>query len=307
MTRTNSDILFYFLDIPPEKLAQIQMKPPMVSALQNFETSLSLIARGHHPQALSIIVSGIECAGKALLGIGPTESVNLTQLNPAITRELPIDKRWGFSALVELREKRNNFIHFGFSPRDNEESARLYFKTALPFLDAIIEKSVGISIIDSLVYDLGPMVKLAVKLISSDAKENISSLDAIRGVNRWINHHTRFSYLTWWEKEVLEDNESTFGSGRICGFDLKMELKEKLLNYTPSAIIDCPICGASDSLIINFDDKKFNCKELDPVSARCVECDLRLNEGKSLLLQQLCAKQLTPEFCIDTLKSYGLN
>lgn len=301
---TAEDPSFIFLNIPRDKLVALKKRPLLLHTLQNFETALLLLAIDRSPPALSNIVSAIESAGRAHQ---PEGKLDLAQLIPIMNSSLPREKVLPFTELRELREKRNKITHYGFSPNDNEESIRLFFRTALPFLESWMEHQDGISIVDGLGLDLGPKVRLAMDLIRSTPKAQISAVDAIRGVVHWILHHTRLSYLTWWEQEVLRADASTAGMGRmVWGIDLKNERKEKFLeDAPPNIVIDCPICGMFDSLVVKVDDDALENKRLVPSAARCVECSFNLPTAASGLLMKLCADKLTDELCAKTFKDYG--
>jgi hypothetical protein len=111
MPESIEDVSLIFLNISREKLAEIQKRPPLVCALQNFETALLLLAHGRHPQALSTLASAIESAGKAHLHLQPKNSFDLAQANAKLNAELPKEKAFKLSALKKLRETRNRITH----------------------------------------------------------------------------------------------------------------------------------------------------------------------------------------------------
>ncbi|MFC5427615.1 hypothetical protein ACFPTO_02130 [Paraburkholderia denitrificans] len=278
----------------------------MISSLQGYETALLLLAQGRYPQALTTIASAIESAGKAYLRLGPEEKCELAKLNEILQEALPREKRVTPSKLNKFRRTRNRITHYGFSPRDDEESVSLFIGTALPFLDAWLEHSNGFSIVESLYFDLGKKVRHAIDLNRPTPREKISAIDSIRGVAHWILHHTRYSYLTWWEREVLDNDASTFGTHRISGFDLREQLKEQLLEDDPVLVIDCPICDGLDSLVVKLDEEALDDRRIVPIAARCVECSLSLPAGAEALLIKLCEDQFTDELCAKTLTEYGI-
>lgn len=295
-----------FLQLLPEDLTAIQTRPPLMSALQSFETALLLLAQGRYPQALTTLASAIESAGKAHLRIPPEDRRDLAQLNPALNSELPAEKRLPLSDLRNFRETRNRFAHYGFSSRDDEESASLFLKTGLPFLDALMEHSNGFSIVDSFIEDLGQKVRLAIDINRSNSRREISAVDSARGVAHWILHHTRYSYLTWWEIEVLDNDAATLSTRPISGINLREELKKRLLTDDPVVVIDCPICGGVDSFVAKVDGDLLDNRRLLPVAARCVECSFSLPNKAKDLLTALCKDQFTPELCTKTLREYGI-
>jgi hypothetical protein len=295
-----------FLNLSPEHLTAIQARPPLISALQSFETALLLLAQGRYPQALTTVASAIESAGKAHLRLPPEERCELAQLNPILNGELPTEKRLPLGELRKFRETRNRLTHYGFTPRDDEESVSLFLKTALPFLDAWMEHSNGISIVDSLIWDLGPKVRVSMALNRPTSRSEISAIDSIRGVAHGILRHTRYFFLTWWEREILDNDATTLGTRPISGFDLKEGLKKKLLQDDPSTVIDCPICAGADSLVVKVDEELLDKRRVLPIAARCVECSFSLPSQAKGLLTALCQKQFTPELCTRTLKEYGV-
>ncbi len=301
------DIRLDFLSLSANQLLRVQERPPLASALQNFETALMLLAHGRHPQALAVTTSSIESAGKAHLRLEPDANYNFATLNADLNSELPKDKMYRSTDLQALRKARNRIVHFGFSARDDEESVRLMFGTALPFLDTWLTHAEGISPISCLPDALAGRVQNAVELVRRHPKTQLSSLDAVRGVIHWVLHFTRLSYLTWWERRVLDSDASSCGTNIVSGWELKNELKSTLVDDDPTVVIDCPICQEMGAFVLQIEyDSLQRRKSLVPLAGRCIECDLDLPVSATRLLRDICSKQLTSELGASTAKEYGI-
>ena len=305
MTDRDDEIFLAFVSFSTADLKGAASRPPLISAIQNFETALVLVAHGRHPAALSACTSAIESAWKAGQGLGPDDRVSLAEVLGEMNNALPVSKALPFSDLTAFRKKRNAVAHFGFSKRDDEESLRLLLSVAIPLLDSWVEHSLGLKLIGALYGDLSERVRLAVKLSPRPKQSpvSISAVDVVRGVQHWIRHHTRLSYLAWWEQELLDEEESSGWRG----FELKQALLEKVKNaWDPWVIIDCPICGSPNSLVLRLDDPELESHKLVPIEARCVECGLQLPATARDLIRQLCEPGLTQELLANTLRGYGI-
>src|SRR5437588_473581 len=113
--------LIFFRDTPKDLLN----RPPLASSLQNLETSFLLLAVWRYPHGLVSCASAIESALKAAFNKRRKGFGELLKLANA---ELPGDV-FSQADLDEFRDKRNEIVHYGFSPKDDEISAVLLLKT----------------------------------------------------------------------------------------------------------------------------------------------------------------------------------
>lgn len=307
MQKIIEDICLNFFNIPSAKIAEIQNKPPLISTFQSIDTGLLLLAHGRHPQALSIFASALESAAKAHLQLKPDDRYNLAEALPELNNKLPTERALPSNVLSKFRKKRNLITHYGYSHQDDEESVFLIFSTALPLIDAWIDHSLGFSLVDSLHYDLAMKVRLAMELIKTSKNNQITALDAIRGVVKLIQHRTRESYMTWWEYEVLDEDISKHGLGEQLKLNMIVRFQHEIYFGSPTVLLTCPICGSIESLVVRLDDDALdNNERLIMLEARCVDCGLILPEKSRSLLLRLCEKQLTSDLTKMTLKEFGI-
>jgi hypothetical protein len=306
MSNGDENITIIFLNLSDADQKTVLSRPPMISALQGFETMLLLIAEGRFPAALAVCINAIESSWKAHSAMGPDDRVFLAEVLGGMRSALPREAISTFSSkLTTLREKRNQITHFGFSKQDDEESMSLLLSTAIPLLDAWIQHAIGVKVVESLVYDLGDKIRQAIGLVSqrSSTGINLSAIDAIRGVRHWILHHTRLSYLPEWEQEIL-DQEASSG---WRGWEIKQRLMTRVQNeMDPYAVIDCPICKSGDSMVVRLDDAALEANQLIPLEVHCVECGLQLPESASPLVIEICRSELTPSLLDETRRQYGM-
>src|SRR5262245_36279364 len=122
----------FFRDTPDDLMS----RPPLCSSLQTLESSFFLIALERFPHALTARASSAEGAMKAMLNIPQDQVVHARQLfKRAIDRHTALSAFTG-ADLRRCRETRNRIVHYGFSPRDEEEAATLLLQTGFPFLRA---------------------------------------------------------------------------------------------------------------------------------------------------------------------------
>jgi hypothetical protein len=154
MTASNLNDRLIFIELPDEVQKVVEARHPMISALQGFETALLLLAQRRYPQALVTITSSIESACKAHLGLGPEDRQDLSHLAPELNGQLTEGKNLPLGDLGKLRVTRNKLTHYGFMPADGEVSISLFFRTALPFFENILEHSAGFSVVNHLPLEL---------------------------------------------------------------------------------------------------------------------------------------------------------
>ena len=108
--------------------------PPLASSLQTVETALMLIMMGRYPSALIECVCATESAIKAAFNIKQNDMIDLKNLVlMACNKSSEINhKKRDFD---KLRHARNRMIHYGYSPRDDAESARYLLSTGFDFLE----------------------------------------------------------------------------------------------------------------------------------------------------------------------------
>src|ERR1019366_4879138 len=125
--------LKFFRATPPDLLAY----PPLASSLQTFETCLFLIGMHRYPSALVSCGTAWESVMKAKLAIPPEDRIMAAELLKKTRSRFVALNVFDGDALRAFRDARNRVVHYGFSPKDDEECAVLLLKVGFPFLSLL--------------------------------------------------------------------------------------------------------------------------------------------------------------------------
>jgi hypothetical protein len=128
---------FVFFRTSPDNLMS---RPPLCSSLQNLESCFFLIALNRYPQALIACASAIESCLRAAFNIRPEENRKLVDLLKDAKNYSQKLKNFSQVKLDNFRKTRNNFVHFGFSPDDDNKAARLLLDSGFIFLNLCYEE-----------------------------------------------------------------------------------------------------------------------------------------------------------------------
>lgn len=305
MQRTN----FVFIYLNDQQRKSVLDKPPALSALQSFETFLFLTALGRHPQALTTLTAALESAAKSVSGAGPEDRSSLADATGTLNSLIPKGYRITFTdSLTNLRIKRNNLTHFGHSPKDDNESIRLSFGTALPLMNAWAKLKHDIDLFEVLHGGLSDILQRSVDLIQDRSSHALGETNLIRGVRHWIIHHTRDAFLSRWELSVLDSDEATIGTAVASGFDYREKALDSLRLRDPNVTLSCPICSSTGAFVVELDEESlFNGNGLfSPTQGTCVYCDFHVPAKSVKLITELCADQLTTELLRQIRLEYGV-
>jgi len=303
----SADFIFIYLNDQQQK--SILDRPPALSALQSFETFLLLTALGRHSQALTTLTAALESAAKSISGAGPEDRSNLAEATATLNSLIPSGYQVIFTdTLTNLRIKRNNLTHFGHSPKDDNESIRLSFGTALSLMNAWAKVKHDIDLFEVLHGGLGEILQRSVGLIQDPLNHALGEANLIRGVRHWIIHHTRDSFLSRWELSVLSSDEATIGTTVASGFDYREKALERLKQRDPNVTLTCPICSSTEAFVVEVDEESlFNGDgALSPIRGTCIYCDFRVPATTVKLISELCADQLTTELLRQIRLEYGV-
>jgi hypothetical protein len=310
MNKSKTDLAsFVFFNFDQATIDLFASKAPTISAFQSFETFLLLSALGRHPQALVTLCSAIESASAASTGRKITDSSDgglaraWEVLNEVIPRDFHLPTN---PTRKQLREKRNDVTHFGFSNKDDHDCAFYSLGLGVPLFAGWAMGQYGINLYESC-GNFGRLLKTTVDVIHDSKTNRISALDASSILRRWITFHLRESFMADWEIEVLDADRSTFGTSPVSGIEIREQQLKNLQDTEPHALIDCPICDEFDSMFIALSEKAlFEDKKLLPDFGQCKHCDVIFPPKLSPILRELCKPSLTAELTISTCKGYGV-
>ena len=127
--------LLFFRDTPNNLVSL----PPLASSLQHLETSYLMIAMNRFPHALINCGSAIESAIKAAIKASPDDRIDFRGLINKGQQKFPDFTKLSSKAIKKFRLKRNQILHYGFSPKDDEESAILLLETGYNLIEDCYE------------------------------------------------------------------------------------------------------------------------------------------------------------------------
>lgn len=169
----------------------------MGSSLQHLESALLLLGLWRYPAALVSCVSAIETA--IVAGANELAGKNIWQLFKG-ARE-----RGGLSDLSDADQKhlidaRNSIVHRGFSPRDDEDSARLLVRSALPSLWSSYSALLALDLPRALLEGLARQLTLVQRAVSDDRPTSPTryrdTVIALRHYVAWtVDHRLRPDWL----------------------------------------------------------------------------------------------------------------
>lgn len=283
----------------PERLAQ---RPSLLSSLQSFETALMLLPLKRYPHALTTCAQAVESALRCAFGIPDDDEArdnDFFNLIERILKETALGKQFSAKQLHTFRKTRNRFIHRGFRPDDDEESAQLLLAVGIPFLSAVYKEFFQFHLFKALRADVGLSDQLhtAISVLNSlsankrklmkagFAKERqaVACLCVFSKQIDWI-----ISPQNEWESKVLE---------RADSIGIKFDVVEKLRAQVEAQLgtpwtFDCPACDECETLVC---DLALIEPDLPPVTIKkaiCVGCHLRLPDGFFLLNNAVCQEQI---------------
>jgi hypothetical protein len=276
-------------------------RPPLSSSLQNIESSFLLLTLGRFPHALVTCAASIESAIKALLGASPDQFIRADELYRKALAQHAALQSFDGAALERFRFARNKIAHYGFSPRDDEESAALLLETGYPFAASCYREFFGFDLLDGLLVEYGQQLGIALRVYEEARSQPDLQFSrcfaAFRHLVRW---GSRKWFMTPFENEAAEGGYETFAN-----FDLCEKRKTRLEHVFGAAFfLDCPICDEIECLVCQIDEDRLEQREVIITRAVCANCDLRIAEVPFLanaVVQDQLAKKRTA-----ILKDFGI-
>jgi hypothetical protein len=283
--------LIFFQKKPADLLAQ----PPLASSLQHLETSFLLITMWRYPHALVSCASAIESGLKAAFRNIPKSKQTFELLLDYAREHLPSNAAFTEAALDEFRKKRNQIIHHGFSPKDDEISAILLLKTGYSLVEHCYETFFRFPLRQKgetgggLLPDIDHHLAIATSVYLKAKKQEGLSLKycflAFGQLVRWRIQHWMMSD---WQQEILAQQELN------AAWDYKHKQKEQLTRgpLDPSWNFDCPVCRESESFVSQLDSDALRKARVTLTQGVCVNCGLIIPAGCPYLADDLCAIQV---------------
>ena len=290
----------FLVNFPENAYDIIEKKPPLGSSIQNFETCLLLISLERYPAALTICATALESAWKAANGEGIDCKVDLHKIYGEINAALPKDDP-SFD-LKAFRHLRNDIVHWGFSPKDDERSAKMIFETGIPVLFSYIKNHPSLDVdfktwLDS---DLFEHLRLTLDLNKKGRRHHIPAIESSTTLRHQIERMTLRQ--TMWQESALDDEPYS----QQLEFEVKQHMKEWMFeNWHCHEEFRCPVC-TYHQLVVELDEASLKNRILKGVRARCINCDLFFPNRSNYLLNILLEEQLSHSDKEQILVRYGV-
>lgn len=278
----------HFFRVTPKGLGG---QPPLASSLQSLETALYLLSLERYPAALISCVSAWEGAIKAKLQVPLGKNVHLAKLLGQIRELLPALKTFDRPDLDQVREVRNEIVHYGFSPRDDQKCGRLLVDTAVPFLKALYREAFGFLLCWR---DVRPGLTEFMQLTEEEASnvgllpevaDQLHIVESMRELNRdhpdfnvlfcftALSHYLRFGIMRSvksYAQAGAQDRAEALGLRYAIESAEKDRFKDSLPGQTWE--FDCPMCHGSRSVVAGLDDDSYRDNRVKLTWAVCVWC-----------------------------------
>lgn len=300
---------FRFLRATPAKLAD---SPPLASSLQAFETSLELVALARYPAALLACVNAWESALKAAFQIPESDwKANLKSLLVKAGGQITPCAWWSTAKNSNLREKRNQITHYGYTPKDTDACATLLLEVGYPGLACLYEQ----------LFDFPLMRQQLVDFPRTSGSPSTSDFDKVGLISQWGDplwlaldqfqrqQATQNLSPTWYFHPLA----SAFRLGYQRSWTSLAEHEALVLAETDGILYEqqeqvrsqvirrmsdcrttffCPICDAADTFIIEFDEDAFDDGRMAAKRCFCVACHFTLPSSAGFLIHALVPNQL---------------
>jgi hypothetical protein len=239
---------------------------------------------------------------KSALAIDPEEFINAKKLYAKAINHFKALALFDESELESFRFTRNRFVHYGYSPQDDEESAVLLLKTGYPFLVACYKQFFGFDTFDGLVGEFSEQFGIAVDIYAkANSTSGLHFTYCFLAFGHLIRWSVRQSLMPGWENIASIHADEIGAKFEQCEKN-KHEL-ERLLGTT--WLFDCPICNDIDTFVCEIDQDRFSDNIVSLVRAGCPSCGLVVPYGCPFIVDALCRDQIDNKSS-DIFRAFGI-
>ena len=293
-------IFLFFANFADYHFDLLEKNPPLASAIQSLETCLLLVSMDRYPSAMASCAMALESAWKAASKKGPEINVNFAEILGDINAALP--KEAPTFDFKKFRTLRNNIVHFGYTPKDDDIAAKLIFSIGIPtfFLYVNNHPELSVDFQSCLDPDLFDHLNLTMKLNDSNAiHKNISPVDSSLTLRHWIKRTLICEPI--WQDDALNQHNL----GGLVEFEVKDKLRQLFHDsWETCEDIQCPVCG-QEQLVVQLDSAAIEKKSINALKGHCLNCDLNFQPGGRHLLNYFINRSLSADAKERILKSYG--
>ncbi|MCR4291006.1 MAG: hypothetical protein NUV86_12195 [Candidatus Scalindua sp.] len=319
-SRQNKRPSLIFFTQHPDGLVK---KPPLASSMQSLETTFFLIALRRYPHALVSCASSIESALLADKECKEKATDMMKKKYPNSQSDRPgfyylvnaakecseTIKRVNDKELNDFRKTRNFFTHYGFSPQDDRKSTNLLMQVGIPFLERSYSAFHKFNLFDGLLQNHSELLKVALNVYKK--AKSLQDTETYPGFyfhafGHLINYGLKLNFLTDWEQEALEYEDSNMDIKYEMIYKQKQEL-EDLFHKADNVAwhFDCPVCHGCETAVCEVDASRLDNREVFVKRMVCVDCNFIVRENAPFLAKALLEKQLEDEKD-KILKEFGI-
>lgn len=259
----------------------------IASSMQSFESSLFLVSLHRYPHALTTAVFALESALKAT-SLKPRKQ-NLDDLLESARSKSPAMRAVDQVSVDSLRKMRNNIVHKGFSPRDDELCATLLLRAGVPLLVGAYRDFFKFELYDGLMSEISHQLEIAVNAITSASDEQ-----ELHGTAFFVllEHLLRVRIqrgLTSVSAGLATDEATNMGITWEQTHRRQVEFERVL---EPSWVTTCPACEEPDVLVCELDGEALEDARLEILRGYCAACDLAVPTDRRTVLNVACSEAL---------------
>jgi hypothetical protein len=279
------ELTFSLFGKTPEGASKIE---GLASSLQKVETCFLLVALKRFPTALSTSVAAVESLMHSSGEPKLLSDERLVDKFKAAKKKYPSLGRFSDAELGDLRDRRNEFEHRGFSPKDDSDSVRMLLEIAFPYLEACYREIHSFGLLDNLIWHIGPQWSIAVEArrAADEAGTDVRyCLDAFA-------HYMRYTFEPLFS--VTSDFKLDEDSDEL--FKLRLERMELLKRkFTHEWVFDCPVCYWPERLVCELDGQRLQEKDVYVQVMGCANCSFVANRNAHPLINILLRDQIASE------------
>jgi hypothetical protein len=171
--------------------------------------------------------------------------------------------------LDSFRRIRNRVIHYGFSPKDDEETVVLLLGVGFRFLDQCYKEFFDFTLEEGLLSE--PYEQLTVAMEVYDKAKNVPGLDhsyCFRAFGHLIRWLMKDSFMVYWEFNSAQSADE-YGE-KFCSCEEHKSDLERAFGLAWD--FDCPICSEVETFICELDDDQIENEVVSIKRAMCVNC-----------------------------------
>ena len=263
------------------------LAPGIASALQSFETSIYCIAMHRWPATTGLVWQAIELFLQNAYGSGSNrELMHMHLKDKKVSKDL-------HESADRLRRTRNEFVHSGYSPRDDEKSVQLFFEAGVPYLNSLVVNELGKEIYEFNGTGQGAdwfwdIYRATRKIIHKRKASNSSSTMAgvkffARACTKVVKTNGRFeSFLHPYEPYEHFLAEMYYGTYLDIGCAIVQTFLKDAFSGSGDEVVwinklDCPFCDAGLMGQCEWGGNK-NEDFMSLISVGCARCDYLITD-----------------------------